>query len=93
MGSRPPAPEICPVCGEDVPPGARACPECGADHETGWADDENQTAGDLPDEDFDYEAFIEREFGSGARPAGIRPIWWVTAIIMAIAFIGVYLFR
>ncbi|RKX35277.1 MAG: zinc ribbon domain-containing protein [Verrucomicrobia bacterium] len=93
MGFRPPAPEICPICGEDVPPGARACPECGADHETGWTDDENQAAGDLPDEDFDYEAFIEREFGSGARPTGIRPIWWVTAIILVIAFLGVYLFR
>ena len=86
-------PEICPVCGGDVAPGARACPECGADHETGWSDDVDQATGVLPDEDFDYEAFVEREFGNGARPTGIRPIWWVTAIILVIAFIGVYLFR
>ena len=86
-------PEICPVCGEDVPPGARACPGCGADHETGWSDEANETTVDLPDDDFDYEAFIKREFGSGARPAGIRRVWWVTAIILVVAFIGVYLFR
>jgi hypothetical protein len=93
MGSRPPTPEICPVCGEDVPPGARACPGCGADHDTGWSDEANETTVDLPDDDFDYEAFVEREFGTGARPAGIRPIWWVTAIILVIVFIGVYLVR
>ena len=27
----PPTPEICSVCGEDVPRGALACPECGAE--------------------------------------------------------------
>ena len=86
-------PEICPVCGEDVPPGASACPGCGADHDTGWSDEANETTVDLPDDDFDYEAFVEREFGSGARPAGIRLVWWVTAIILVVAFIGVYLFR
>ena len=93
MGSLPPAPEICPVCGEDVPQGARACPGCGADHDTGWSDEANETMVDLPDDNFDYEAFVEREFGSGARPAGIRLVWWVTAIILVVAFIGVYLFR
>ena len=32
------APEICPVCGADVPHIARACPECGADERSGWSE-------------------------------------------------------
>jgi hypothetical protein len=90
--SQPPTPEICPVCGVDVPPSAKACPECGADHELGWSDEDQESTVDLPDEDFDYEAFVKREFGSGARPAGIKAVWWVTAIVLVIVFTGVYLF-
>ncbi|MEZ5276126.1 MAG: zinc ribbon domain-containing protein [Opitutaceae bacterium] len=82
----PSTPEICPVCGEEVPPGARACPGCGADERTGWGDDDASGSVDLPDDDaFDYDAFVEREFGGGARPPGIRTIWWVTAIVLIIA--------
>ncbi len=40
----------CPNCGEMVPAGARACPHCGSDEETGWADDAEESAIDLPDE-------------------------------------------
>ena len=87
-------PEICPVCGADVPPGARSCPECGADHETGWAEDDGSGDVDLPaDDDFDYEAFVEREFGSGVRPPGIGRVWWLTAIILLAVFVIGYLIR
>ena len=57
-------PEECPVCGEDVPRGALACPECGADERSGWREDAGATDGlDLPDEEFDYGEFVQREFG------------------------------
>jgi predicted amidophosphoribosyltransferase len=29
---RPPTPEVCPVCGEEVRRDALACPQCGADY-------------------------------------------------------------
>jgi len=78
------APRICPVCGEDVPRGALACPECGADHNSGWREDAERYDGvDLPDE-FDYDEFTRKEFGSSPKPGGINPIWWITAIVLAL---------
>ena len=77
------APEVCPVCGEDVPRGALACPECGADHNSGWREDAASYDGlDLPDE-FDYEEFTRKEFGMSPKPTGISWAWWVTAIVLA----------
>src|SRR2546423_13045326 len=78
------APEICPVCGENVPRGALACPECGADHNSGWREEAQSYDGvDLPDE-FDYDEFTRREFGSSPKPPGISAIWWITAIVLGL---------
>jgi len=79
-------PEKCPVCDANVPPHALACLECGADHHSGWKKDSNIYDGtSLPDDDFDYDEFIEKEFGSDIKPSGIKSIWWMTAIILLIA--------
>jgi len=87
------APEVCPVCGEDVPRGSLACPECGADHNSGWKPDADLHDGlDLPEESFDYNEFVRREFGSSPKPAGIKAIWWITAIIL-LAISILYFFR
>jgi hypothetical protein len=84
-------PEVCPVCDEDVPSGALACPQCGADHNSGWRlEAENYDALDLPDEDFNYDEFVQREFGSSVKPAGMKMIWWITAILILIASIALY---
>lgn len=86
LNSRPKTPEVCPVCGEDVPPRALACPECGADHNSGWRDGAMEADGlGLPDEEFDYEEFTKREFGSGKGVPGINPVWWITAVILLVA--------
>ncbi len=86
-------PEICPACGEDVPPDALACPECGADHNSGWREDaDTYDAVDLPDEGFNYEEFVKREFGSSLKPAAIKPVWWITAILLIVAFIVIYFY-
>lgn len=89
------APEICPVCGEEVPPRALACPECGADERSGWREDAAHVdALDLPgaDDDFDYEEFVAREFGGKSpRPHGLRWIWWLAAIGLLLAFLAFYL--
>lgn len=88
MKRRPP-PEVCPACGEDVPRNALACPECGADERSGWREDADEVDGlGLDDDDFDYDDFVEREFGGGGpRPHGIQPVWWITAIILLAAFL------
>lgn len=86
------APDVCPVCGEDVPSGALACPECGADHNSGWRSDAGiYEALDLPDEDFNYDEFVRDEFRSSVKPAGLKMIWWITAILVLIASVALYL--
>src|SRR5436190_24163001 len=76
-------PEICPVCSEAVPPGSLACPECGADHRSGWKESSSVSADlGLPDEDFDYVEFVKNEFGTGVVARGIKPIWWITAMVL-----------
>ena len=77
------APEICPNCGAEVPPKARACPECGADEQTGWSDEARVDGLDLPDENFDYNDFVKREFGGKSPVPRGHPLvlvgsggWW-----------------
>jgi hypothetical protein len=88
-----PPPEECPVCGADVPRRALACPECGADDLSGWREDADTFGGlDLPDDDFDYEEFTRREFGGdGVKPEGISWIWWVAAVVLLAALLGMVL--
>jgi len=83
-----PPPDVCPNCGADVPPKAKACPECGADEHTGWSEAAQTSDLDLPDEHFDYNDFVEREFGSGGlRPRGIHWFWWLIAIAVVVALV------
>lgn len=80
------APEVCPVCGEDVPPRAKACPGCGADDSTGWNTEATAADGlDLPDQEFDYEAFVEREFGGHAPSDARWKTWAGIGIAVAVA--------
>lgn len=70
-----------------MPPKALACPECGADHHSGWKDDADATglAGEDPS-DFDYDSFVEREFGEPARRTGFSRMWSITAGVLLLAF-------
>ena len=86
------APEICPNCGAEVPRKARACPECGADEATGWSEEARASGLDLPDENFDYDDFVKREFGEKSPvPRGGAWYWWVVALALAVAFIVFWL--
>jgi hypothetical protein len=82
-------PETCPVCGADVPQKARACPECGACEETGWSDQAYASQLGLPDEDFDYNDFVDREFGTRKawHPRGLSRFWWVAALVVLASFL------
>ena len=74
-------PEICPNCGAQVPRNAQACPECGSDEQTGWSEDAHIGSLDIPDEDFNYEDYVKREFGGESPvPHGIPWGWWLVAI-------------
>jgi len=86
------APEICPNCGAEVPPKARACPECGADEQTGWSEEARVGGLDLPDENFDYNDFVKREFGGkSVVPRGLHWFWWVVALVVAALLLTIWL--
>ena len=79
----------CPECGADVSPNARGCSSCGARKENGqWLRSENYDGLGIDEDDFDYEDFIEREFGSGQRRKTPKEkFWWVMAVFVLIVFV------
>ena len=81
-------PEICPQCGAEVPKNAKACPECGSDEKTGWSDEAYASGLGLPDDNFNYDEFVDREFGKKkVRPHGISWLWWTVAVLLVLAFL------
>ena len=85
-------PEICPQCGAEVPPRAKACPGCGSDEKTGWSDEARGNAADLPDDNFDYDDFVQREFGGATpKPRGISWLWWCVAVALLLIFLFAFL--
>jgi hypothetical protein len=85
-------PEICPQCGASVPPDAKACPECGSDEQTGWSERAQYDGLDLPDEPFDYEDFVKREFGGPSPvPRGVSWFWWLVAAALVVGLLWLWL--
>lgn len=81
-------PEICPICGDDVPRNAKACPECGADEHTGWKEGADSDSGlALPDDEFDYDKFVADEFGGVAKRSTKQLFWWLAAIAVLLALV------
>ena len=71
-----------------MPPRAKACPECGADETTGWSEEARASGLDLPEDQFDYDDFLKREFDpKGPVPRGIHWFWWVVALALAAGFL------
>lgn len=86
-------PEFCPNCGAEVPPKAKACPDCGADEQTGWSESARNDHLGLPDQGFNYDEFVQREFGPRtAKPGGLHWFWWGIALLLVIAFLASYVF-
>jgi predicted nucleic acid-binding Zn ribbon protein len=63
-------PGDCPVCGAPVPAGARSCKECGSCEQTGWGDDTQADALDLPEPEETAER--SQRQGSEADNKGTR---------------------
>ena len=81
-------PPVCPNCGADVPRGALACPECGSDHDTGWKDFADVMGQASPEDEFDYAEAFDKEFGRQIVPTNVKPIWWITGVILLLIFIA-----
>ena len=80
--------EACSNCGAKLPRNATVCPECGADEKTGWSETAYASGLGLPDEKFDYDEFVKEEFGGGhVKPRGIHWLWWLTALLLVLAFL------
>jgi len=80
--------KFCPNCGEEIPAKAKACPGCGSDEKTGWSEETRTDGLDLPDDSFDYNEYIKREFGSRkAIPYGQKKFWWIVAVLLLLAFL------
>jgi hypothetical protein len=77
-------PGNCPVCHEHVPRKALACPSCGACGRSGWnLGDAVYDGVDLPNESFDYDAFLAQEFGGKrAVKQSAKQWWWWIALLM-----------
>ena len=84
-------PEVCPNCGADVPPRARACPECGADEETGWSDEAYASSLGIPDDSFDYDDFVKREFEGETPKKSGKNVWIIVAVILVLLFLALTL--
>ena len=86
------APEIlsyvCPFCDSEVRVG-EACPGCAKKSKDpkpkkySWQQDASSDGLNLPDEDFDYEDFVAREFGkSPHRALGLKWYWWLLGVVV-----------
>ncbi len=85
-------PGQCPACGEWVPRKAAACDCCGACERSGWKAESDVYDGlDLPDDNFDYDAFIAEEFGEGKTKRNMSNVWWWVALVLAAAFLFSFL--
>lgn len=81
----------CPTCGNEAVVG-KPCPHCDkkkrpqrktAPEKKPWEQEETADGLDLPDEDFDYDAFIGREFSKAPhRKIGISWYWYVVAVLL-----------
>ncbi|BCX49684.1 hypothetical protein HAHE_35920 [Haloferula helveola] len=86
---------ICPGCGAELRVGRKGCPNCSKppkrkrrkakvrQERKSWEQDSSYDGLDLPDEDFDYDEFVNREFGNAPhRRVPIQWYWWVVAILL-----------
>lgn len=86
---------ICPECGAEVRVGSRGCSRCASDRATKawddrkpWEQDEAYDGVDLPgDDEFDYQAFLDEEFGGGRKKSKREWLWWGTALVLLIALV------
>jgi hypothetical protein len=70
-----------------VPRKSSVCPECGSDASTGWNDAADEQRLGITGDHFDYDEFVEDEFGSKRTRPRIHWIWYLTAALALAGFI------
>lgn len=81
----------CSHCGGEIKASATFCRHCGSSDSDGWSDGEE---GYETDDDFDYEGFVEDNFGES--DANVRtPVHWRTVavillVLAAFAYLSVF---
>ncbi|MEO8615506.1 MAG: hypothetical protein ABI600_10220 [Luteolibacter sp.] len=79
---------ICPFCEAEVAVG-KPCPGCTKKPKKpkpgikSWEQDSSADGLNLPDNDFDYNDFVAREFGKVPHhKTGIKWYWWILAVVI-----------
>lgn len=85
---------VCPNCGGEVRIGSIGCPHCGSDDQTGWSDEAETAALDLPggysgEDAFDYDRFVREEFGTRPSRRKLSRALREVLIGMVVTLIGV----
>lgn len=85
-------PGNCPACHEHVPARKTSCPHCGASADDGWSDEAHTDGLDLPDDSFNYDEYLKREFDPDVPRIGLdrKTLWWATAILLLAALTSMY---
>ena len=85
---------VCPYCGCEARVG-KPCPGCVKNEKKpkpkkrSWEQDKSHDGLNLPDDDFDYDEFVAREFGKTPHQAlGIKWYWWLLAVVLLAAMIS-----
>ena len=89
----------CPFCDHKVRVG-QPCPGCARKKRApwqvrkSWRQDHSADGLDLPDEAFDYDEFVAREFGRAPhRRLGVNWYWWLLGVVVIAALLAVWVFR
>ena len=82
---------VCPFCGCEVRVG-KSCPGCAKKikkpQRRSWHQDKSKDGLNLPDDDFDYEKFVAREFGKAPHLAlGVKWYWWLLGVALLVAML------
>ena len=91
----------CPFCDREARVG-QPCPGCAARkskkrerakagspaRRKSWEQDPSHDGLDLPDDDFDYDEFVAREFGGAPHQRiGVKWYWWLLGVITLSALV------
>ena len=90
----------CPFCDREVRVG-KPCPGCAKKIQPPrpakskpWHQDASADGLDLPDEDFDYDEFVAREFGrTPHRQLGVKWYWWLLGVAVLAGMIVGWVIR
>ena len=81
----------CPGCPKPKPAKRLKAAKRKAPPRRSWEQDSDYDGLDLPDEDFDYDEFVAKEFGTPHQRLQVKWYWWILGIIMLVLFsVGAY---